>query len=137
MSSIKVPFSIAPSGKVATVNAVDKIVEQQIINVLTTSVFERVMRPNYGAGVRNLLFEPVDDLLYGEFKVDALQKVNRSISTGVVTDLIIKASDAPYVSEEESTTLKVTARYSLRVGSTQTVSFQIALPSQLTEESLI
>lgn len=137
MPSIKVPFSIAPSGKVATVTSEDKIVEQQIIDALTTSAFERVMRPNYGAGARDLLFEPVDDLIYGEFRTEALQKINRNLSAGIVTDISIKPSPAPYISDSDGTTLIMTARYSLRAGLSQTVSFEITLPSQLTEESLL
>lgn len=135
MSSIKTPFSISRSGRVSSVGTADKIVEQQIIDVLTTSAFERVMRPLYGATTMQLLFEPVDDLIYSEFKVEALEQLNRFVSGASVVGLGITAESSPFISEEEGNALSISVQYSMAMGSVKSFSFSIVLPSTLTEES--
>lgn len=132
MPSIKTPFSISSSGKVNSLTSNEKIVEQQIIDVLSTSEFERVMKPLYGASAVNLLFEPMDELVFSEFKVDALEKLNRHVSGAVIVDVAV----APLEIAGDNV-MSVTASYSLRTGSVRTFSFQLTLPSSLTEESAL
>jgi phage baseplate assembly protein W len=137
MPSIKTPFSISQSGRVSSVSAADKIVEQQIIDVLTTSAYERVMRPLYGATTMQLLFEPVDELIYSEFKIEAMEQLNRFVSGASVVGLEITAESSPYISDEEGNALSVSVQYSMSMGSVKSFSFNIVLPSTLTEESQI
>lgn len=132
MPSIKTPFSISSSGKVNSLTSNEKIVEQQIIDVLSTSEFERVMKPLYGASAVNLLFEPMDELVFSEFKVDALEKLNRHVSGAAIVDVAV----APLEIAGDNV-MSVTASYSLRTGSVRTFSFQLTLPSSLTEESAL
>lgn len=132
MPSIKIPFSIASSGKVENITNNEKIIEQQIIDVLSTSEFERVMRPLYGASAVNLLFEPMEELVFSEFKVDALEKINRHVSGAAVVDILVSPMEIA-----GDNVMSVTASYSVRSGSVKTFSFQITLPSLLTEESII
>lgn len=132
MPSIRVPFSIAASGKVESTTTNEKIIEQQIIDVLSTSEFERVMRPLYGASAVNLLFEPLDELVFSEFKVDALEKLNRNVSGAAVVDMAVEPLEIA-----GDTVLSITAKYSMRTGSIKTFSFQVTFPSLLTEESAI
>lgn len=132
MPSIRVPFSIAASGKVESTTTNEKIIEQQIIDVLSTSEFERVMRPLYGANAVSLLFEPLDELIFSEFKVDALEKLNRNVSGAAVVDMDVEPLEIA-----GDTVLSITAKYSMRTGSIKTFSFQVTFPSLLTEESAI
>jgi phage baseplate assembly protein W len=51
------PLSVTPHGKLATARAETKI-EQSIWLILSTAKGERLMRPSYGAGIHDLVFEP-------------------------------------------------------------------------------
>lgn len=58
------PHRIDASGRTAETDQ-DRYVRQLIEHLLQTDPGERVMRPNLGAGVRALLFAPVNDDLLG------------------------------------------------------------------------
>jgi phage baseplate assembly protein W len=137
MPSIATPFRIDSSGRVAKTNTPERIAEQQIIDVLTTSKFERVMKPTYGAGATQLLYEPVDDLIYGEFKTDALMELNKNLTVASVTNLLIQPSDTPYVDADPSVVIEIKVQYSMALSNNRVFSFKIATPTGLTEESLI
>jgi len=51
------PLRVTPHGRLATARAEAKI-EQAVWLILATALGERVMRPAYGCGVHDLLFEP-------------------------------------------------------------------------------
>jgi hypothetical protein len=137
MPSIYTPFRIDNAGRVAKTSTPERIAEQQIIDVLTTSRFERVMRPTYGAGATQLLYEPVDDLIYGEFKTDALMELNKQLSIASISNLSIQPSDTPYVDEDASVVIEIKVQYSMAFSNSKVFSFKIATPTGLTEESLI
>jgi phage baseplate assembly protein W len=137
MPSIYTPFRIDSSGRVAKTNTPERIVEQQIIDVLTTSKFERVMRPTYGAGATQLLYEPVDDLIYGEFKTDALMELNKHLTMASINNMLIQPSETPYTDEDPSVVIEIKVQYSMSLSSNRVFSFKISTPNGLTEESLI
>ncbi len=56
------PFGIDARGRVATTGA-DDHVRDMIYEVLLTSPGERVNRPDFGAGLRELLFAPNDEVV--------------------------------------------------------------------------
>jgi len=114
-----------------------RVVEQQIVDIMTTSSFERVMRPLYGANAMQLIFEPVDDLIYSEFKVEAMEQLNKNLSGAFVVDVQITAEDSPFISDESANSITITVSYSMKLGTLQTFSFNLVLPSTLTEESTI
>jgi phage baseplate assembly protein W len=51
------PLAVDPQGKLATAQAETKI-EQAIWLILSTAKRERVMRPDYGCGIHDLVFSP-------------------------------------------------------------------------------
>lgn len=137
MSTIKTPFAIAPSGRVERVMDQNAMARQQIIDVLTTSKFERTMRPGYGAGANDLLYEPVDDLIYGEFKTDALMELNKRISIASIIDIRVGAARTPYFADDLSNTIEISVYYRTASPGVQSFSFNIATPGALTEESVL
>lgn len=58
---MRFPFEIGPDGAVTSDRA--QHVREQIEQVLLTIPGERVFRPDFGAGVRRLVFEPNDAVL--------------------------------------------------------------------------
>jgi phage baseplate assembly protein W len=51
------PLAVTPQGQLATAQSVDKI-EQAMWLILSTAQGERMMRPTYGCGVHDVVFEP-------------------------------------------------------------------------------
>ena len=137
MTSIRVPFSINASGKVAKALDPQVIAEQQIIDVLTTDKFERVLRPDYGASAQQLLFEPLDDLVFSEFKMDALQELNRNLTIATVSDIRIRPVSVPVTGDEGQNVLEIWVRYKMLPFTQTSFTFRITAPSYLTEESIL
>jgi phage baseplate assembly protein W len=138
MATFKTPFYIAESGKVAVEKDPNKGIEQQIIDVLTTAPFERPIKPGYGANAMSLLYEPVDDLLYAEFKMDALLTLSQRVPSASITNLIVSPSNTVnYAQIGETVGLNIVVQYRTNLSTTQTFSFKLAVPSELTEEFAI
>jgi len=134
MTVIKMPFSINANGRIDSTTDRDVAVRQRITDILVTSVGERVMKPTYGGNARLLLFEPVDDLLFGEFRMDAMNELSRSLTGVTIEDLSVRP--ASYTEFDDfATTLTISVRY--RIGPLQRSSFTFSIgnPNSLTEES--
>lgn len=134
MSSIKMPFGTDFSGKIAFTNDQNITARQQITDVLVTGKGDRVMKPTYGAGAMDLLFEPVDNLVFSEFRMDALGELSRSLTGVSVQDLVVKPSEAGSF-DDYDTTLQVAVRYKVGPLTTSSYSFSIGNASNFTEES--
>jgi uncharacterized protein len=64
------PFLIEPdTGRVASV-AYEEDIKQAIYIILSTSSGERVMRPDFGCGIHDLVFAAVDTALIAQIKRD-------------------------------------------------------------------
>lgn len=137
MASIKTPFFITPGGGVAVAQSTDEMVKQQIIDVLMTQSFERVMRPNYGVGVSQMLFEMVDELVFGEFRTDAVNAINAVLSSGAVIDIKLSDSPVPLVGDDGKSTLDLSVLYRVNQNELKTLPISIAFPSEITEEMFI
>ena len=61
-TGIGFPFGINELGQVASLSSDDNI-RARILQVLLTSPGERVMRPEFGCGLRDLVFDPNNDVL--------------------------------------------------------------------------
>lgn len=136
MKSIKIPFNYT-GGKTEFTTSVNTIAEQKIIDVLTTNKFERVMRHRYGSGIRRLLFEPIDELSLADFVIDARQDAADSISRVSILDIRVSPTNTIASYGNPETTLGITVVYRLPLGSPQIVRFNVAVPSELTEDSII
>lgn len=95
MKAIKTPLRFA-NGKVATVTTAEDAARQKIMDVLVTTPGERVMRPGYGSGVYNLLFEPADPLIVADFRAEALMDIQENVSGVAIQDLIINNGSQVY-----------------------------------------
>ena len=136
MKSIKIPFQFN-GGRVSTTTSESTIAEQKIVDVLTTSNFERVMNHQYGAGINNLLFEPIDELVVLDFKTDAIAEIRSNVSRVNVMDIRMSPSNSVAAYGSPETTMGVTVVYRLPLGSAQIVKFNVAIPGDLNEDSII
>jgi len=126
MKNISVPFRFS-GGKVAATTDYDAIARQKIIDVLTTSPYERFGVPNYGAGIRGLLFEPIDELIESDFKLDAIAEVHRRVSGVTIHDIRVKQDPI------DESVAQVFVYYALPLSPVKTLTFTIT--ESLTEES--
>lgn len=136
MPSIRVPFRFE-SGRVLTTTSPTVIAEQKIIDVLTTSNYERPMRHMYGAEINKLLFEPIDSLNISDFSTDAKQEMSSNITRVSVLDLQISEEDALAGYGNPDTTIGITVTYQIPLGSPQVLAFKVDSTGILVEDTPI
>lgn len=126
MKSIAIPFSFtSDTGAVSTVSDIDSVMKQNIMDIITTSPGERVMLFGYGAGIKNLLFEEPDQLVYDEYRMDIINDLNSKLPFGKVIDVQIGVpSDSLYV-ESTATTISIAIKYVIPPFDTSTMTFSI------------
>jgi phage baseplate assembly protein W len=77
LHSIKYPFGIDHSlGTMAAENDFAEHVKQIILQVLFTSPGERINRPDFGCGIKRMVFAPNDDLTASLTQITILQALN-------------------------------------------------------------
>jgi phage baseplate assembly protein W len=70
------PFRVRADGRTANPAGLAEHVKGEVIQLLLTNQGEREFVPEFGGGVRGLLFEPIDDALVGLSKA----RITRAIS---------------------------------------------------------
>jgi phage baseplate assembly protein W len=144
MKSISIPFrfesnpgvAALPSvqGKTATTTEMSVIARQRITDVLVTRRFERVNIPEYGAGISDLLFEPLDPLIFADYRVDAMMTLNDYVSNAEILDIQVREGTSTQYGE---TTLRVRVVYHSADIGASTVTFDVTPDTIFTEESEI
>jgi len=132
VTTLSVPFQFS-EGSLSTTNDPHKQARQQILDVLMTGSFERVMAPEYGADTQSLLFDNTSGLVAADFKEETVAQLNLYVSGAEVTDLTISSSPRDGMGgADDDTMLYVTAAYRL-VGdpTVSTVSVNLANPTYL------
>lgn len=71
-SGLAFPLAVTPQGRLATASD-DTKVEQSIWLILSTAKQERLMRPDYGCGIHDLVFSPSSPQSVGQI-VDELRR---------------------------------------------------------------
>lgn len=136
MASIRIPFQFN-SGRVLSTNDPAIVAEQKIIDVLVTNRYERVMNHSYGAGINQLLFEPIDSMSISDFSIDAQQEMVNNISRVSILNLSIEDLSYGSPATNPDTTLGVSVSYSLPLGSPKVLSFKIESTGVLVEDTPI
>ena len=128
MASLVTPFSIR-NGKVTSTSNPSTVASSKIIKTLTTTKGERTGIPNFGASLNSFIFENVDDLVAADFRVEAIQELKGRISGINIFDVSISPD------RHSQTHVNVNVTYKLPLSSPQVVSFRVAIPGELNEES--
>jgi uncharacterized protein len=92
-------------GEVADEGDYGRHVEQLIKQVLLTNPGERINRPDFGCGLRRMVFAPNSDAAASLLKVTVLQSLDKWLGT------VIKVDEVEVAAERE--TLSVKLRYVL------------------------
>lgn len=125
MRSIKLPLEFV-DGRLATTSDIHRATKQKIVDVLTTSNGERTMNPRYGAGAYGLVYEPVDPLVFEDFKVEAMQELASNVSGIAVNDIIMEYGDPFGLTGQESSTVTMNVYYRIPPNEASSVNFSIS-----------
>jgi len=97
------PFRIGPDGRTATHASVAEHVRDEIIQLLLTSPGERPFQPQFGGGVRKLIFEPASDVLRGMTKA----RITQALTTWLGHRLTLEHLEVTFV----DSTIQVEIKY--------------------------
>ena len=121
LHALKYPFAIdAGGGRGAEEGDYDAYVRQLIRQVLLTAQGERINRPDFGAGIRRMVFAPNSPAVASLAQTFIDQALTRWLPT------IIKVEDIKVSAEEEK--LIIDVRYLvLQRGETRTLNEEVTL----------
>jgi phage baseplate assembly protein W len=92
------PFRIADDGRTAAPASDEEQVRDELLQLLLTSPGERLFLPEFGGGVRRLVFEPASDVLRGVVKARITQALSRWLGHRLTVELIdVRFGDEPGV----------------------------------------
>jgi uncharacterized protein len=111
------PFHVGTDGRIAAPASLDDHVRGEIIQLLLTNSGERPFLPQFGGGLRRMVFNRNDDVTAGMVKSVLAQNLSRWLGQRINVELLeVTADDA---------TLNVDLRYSvIATGETKQVRFQ-------------
>lgn len=104
-TTMRVPFDVGPTGRIG--RAVDEydVANQYLKVLLLTRVSERVMRPGYGAAVRDNVFEPIGDLVIQEIEDEIREAIKAWEPTVSVHEIVFD--------DEKGSVLEIDLLYTL------------------------
>jgi phage baseplate assembly protein W len=118
--AIDIPFAFDGRGRAATTSAEDHV-RDMIQMVLFTAPGERIMRPDFGCGIRQLVFTPLSDALAATTQHLVQGALLRWLGDVILVDGVEVVRD--------DSTLHINVRYLLRAtGARATASFAEPLP---------
>jgi phage baseplate assembly protein W len=85
------PFRIASDGATAQVSSIEDHVRDELIQLLLTNPGERAFLPEFGAGVRRLVFQNADPTMAGMTKATITQAISRWLGNRItIEDLKVR-----------------------------------------------
>ena len=102
-TAIAFPFQIDDLGQVDTSTG-DLNVRAKVLQVLLTSPGERVNLPEFGCGLRDLVFDPNNDILVATTEFTVTKALQRWLADDVLVD------DVTISNDDEELTVEVTYR---------------------------
>ena len=107
IEAFRFPIGIDPGrGELIKERDYPTYVSQLVRQVLLTSPGERVNRPDFGAGLKRMVFAPLDDSVASLVQTTVLEALNRWLGTIIKVDKIEARADA--------STLNVNIVYTLK-----------------------
>ncbi|MGY4532001.1 phage baseplate assembly protein W [Pseudomonas sp. TE3786] len=99
------PFRIGSDGRTAAPVDDAAQVRDELLQLLLTSPGERLFLPEFGGGVRKLVFEPASEALRGVVKA----RITNGLSRWLGTRLTVEMIDVNW--DDSAATLEVTVKY--------------------------
>lgn len=99
------PFRIGGDGRTVAPASDDAHVRDELLQLLLTAPAERPFLPEFGGGVRRLVFEPASEALRGVVKARITNGLSRWLGHRLAVELI------DVVWDDAAATLEVTVKY--------------------------
>jgi phage baseplate assembly protein W len=120
------PFRVDPTSRQTAQSAYPAHVDQMVRQLLLTSPGERVNLPQFGCGLRSLVFAPNTDALVATVKLRVIQGLTQWLN-GIVTVIDVTVVGGTGSAAPEPGALEVTVTYTLvETQTTQTVTVAVA-----------
>jgi uncharacterized protein len=120
------PFRIDPASQQTAQTGYATHVYQMVYQLLLTSPGERVNLPQFGCGLRSLVFAPNSDALAATVQLRVIQALNQWLA-GIVNVVSVVVGDGSAGAVLEPGTLEVTVTYTLvETQTTQAVTVAVA-----------
>lgn len=88
------PFRIGTDGRTVQVGSFEDHVREELMQLLLTNLGERVNLPEFGGGVRRLVFENIDEASGGMTKAMLTQAISRWLGHRItLEDLTVKVEN--------------------------------------------
>jgi phage baseplate assembly protein W len=88
------PFRVGGDGRAAQVSTLEEHVRDELVQLLLTNPAERLFLPDFGGGVRRLVFEGADETTAGFAKAVITQSVTRYLGHRVtLEELTVRAEN--------------------------------------------
>jgi phage baseplate assembly protein W len=97
------PFQIGTNGRTVEVTSLDNHIRDELLQLLLTNPGERAFLPEFGGGVRRLVFEPAGEATQGMTK----SMITQAISTWLGHRIALEALSV----EVEDATIEVELKY--------------------------
>lgn len=95
LTSFGFPFATNDLGQVSTLTGDDNI-RAKIVQVLLTAPGERVNLPEFGCGLRELVFDPNNDILAAATEF----KVNQALQQWLGDEIVVESVNLSHVDEK-------------------------------------
>ncbi len=113
------PFRIGADGRTAAPATDADHVRDELLQLLLTAPGERLVLPEFGGGLRRLVFEPASDALGGIVRARITSAISRYLGHRLTVDLV------DVVWQDAAATMEVTVRYRpAGGGDTRVLKFQ-------------
>ena len=99
------PFRIGPDGRTAAPASDAEHVRDELLQLLLTSQGERLFLPEFGGGLRRLVFEPASDALRNVVKARITQALSRWLGHRLTVEMLDVTWDS------SAATFEVTVQY--------------------------
>jgi phage baseplate assembly protein W len=110
-TSLAFPFRIDNLGRVATASGDDNI-RAKILEVVMTAPGERVGQPDFGCGLRDLVFDPNNDILAATTEF----AINKALQQWMPDDIVVQSVDITSADSQLQITVTYVRRDQLEVG---------------------
>jgi phage baseplate assembly protein W len=100
------PFRIGKDGRSAQVDTLGAHVRDELIQLILTNLGERAFLPDFGGGVRRLVFEGISDTTAGMTKATLTQAISRWLGHRIVLEELLVTA--------ENETIDIEIRYRIQ-----------------------
>ena len=110
--SVKLPLSRDNLDGFSLNKTLNDVLRQNLKHVVLTIPGERMMNPNFGAGIIRYLFENVSPGLQQQVEADILKQVELYVPSVEILDIVFSLSDEPLA----NTLMSIAIHYSTPIG---------------------